>query len=58
MSHPTEEIRRHQRRVLWSVLLLLALIVGGCSGGTFIRLPAFPDSSCSTCGPSYDERPN
>jgi hypothetical protein len=27
----------------------VAVIVLGCTGGTFIQYPAFPTTSCSTC---------
>jgi hypothetical protein len=41
--------------VVWPLLLLLALTFGACAGGTFIRFPDFPGTSCATCGPSGDE---
>jgi hypothetical protein len=43
-------------------LTCLALLLGtaSCTGGTFVHVPDFPDTSCFTCGvgvPS-DNRPN
>jgi hypothetical protein len=38
-------------------ILGLLLAGAGCTGGTFVDLPFFPDNSCRTCGtPSLFER--
>jgi hypothetical protein len=45
----------------WAVLLLATIALVGCTGGTFVHLPNFPDVSCMTCGPGgaeLERRPN
>jgi hypothetical protein len=32
--------------------LVALLACNGCTGGTYVNLPIFPDSSCPTCGTS------
>jgi hypothetical protein len=35
------------------LVVALALILPGCTGGTFVKYPSFPATSCSTC---WDQR--
>jgi hypothetical protein len=46
---------RSARRLLAAAL---ALACAACTGGTFVRLPSFPDASCASCALDDDRRPN